>query len=392
MTEVSWAGPERRYEQEAERLRFKALLLDREIGINAAKNLRRSTFRRQPSEIKSIEKGMGDSGRRPPDRRQTFAAQAPGKPTALTPDAPSIRTTRDELSLDFAAAHYLLDFGYIVKGSTRSKKVKFTNTGTEPVLFNFDVKALELQGVAAVPAVPSVRLMPAPDKSSTHEYTFTLNTNRVGAPLGPSEVTLPIYVKNGPPALLTVRSNAIYPDMSLSADTLDFGTVLAGNCKIHTVQLVNEKPALVEWTASGSDGDKSKKRRDYVPPFRCEPSEGILEPGQRLNMKVIFQPLLKQEGPYNEVISISIKHSKIQRTLTCSGEGKSARLEFSPGSLDCGAILPWFEDQKANEALVCLHNPCDFPVEVVCMDCDQQYVENELALQMFEGCVACALS
>lgn len=155
-----------------------------------------------------------------------------------------------------------------------------------------------------------------------------------------------------------------------------------------TVQLHNEKPALVEWSAAGSNdglGKTKRRRKDYVPPFRCEPSEGVLEPGQRLNMKVIFQPLLKQEGPYSDVINIHIKHSKIVKQIACSGEGRSARMEFSPLSLDCGAILPYFEDQKPNEVLVSMHNPCDFPVEVVASDLDQQYMEDELALQLFEG-------
>jgi len=31
------------------------------------------------------------------------------------------------------SGHYLLDFGYVTKGINKSKKVKITNLGTQPV-------------------------------------------------------------------------------------------------------------------------------------------------------------------------------------------------------------------------------------------------------------------
>lgn len=34
---------------------------------------------------------------------------------------------------------------------------------------------------------------------------------------------------------------------------------------------------------------------------RFEPSEGVLEPGQKLNMRVVFTPVMNRDTPYSQV-------------------------------------------------------------------------------------------
>lgn len=37
--------------------------------------------------------------------------------------------------------------------------------------------------------------------------------------------------------------------------------------------------------------------------LRFEPSEGVLEPGQKLNMRVLFTPIMNRDTPYSQVRS-----------------------------------------------------------------------------------------
>lgn len=178
------------------------------------------------------------------ERRPTFASAAPGTATALQPEQVAIRTGRDELDTDMAAAHYLLDYGYIVKGSTRVQEVKLSNFSNEVINATLDIKMLETSGVVVTPQQPQIRLVAPPDRPNSVNYTFTLNTSKVGVNLGPTELTLPLPIKNGPPALLSVKWHAIYPDMSLSEEELEFGMVQAGNCKVNcfAVNRIDSEP------------------------------------------------------------------------------------------------------------------------------------------------------
>ena len=221
---------ERKIETEAERLRFRTMLLAREKEITAASRYqdRRATFRRQNSRAT-----LGSRSGVPSARSSVNAeASAEKERSAMFhPDAVPVRTARDELKLDMAVAHYLLDFGPIVKGASKAKKLRFSNVGHDTVAFTLDVRALENAGVTLSPEANQIKLTAPPDRLSVVDVTFTLSTSGQSVPLGPFELTLPFMIRGGPPAQLTLRYNTIYPEMSISADDLDFGTVLTGRCK-----------------------------------------------------------------------------------------------------------------------------------------------------------------
>lgn len=79
--------------------------------------------------------------------------------------------------------------------------------------------------------------------------------------------------------------------------------------------------------------------------FECVPSEGVLEPGARAQLKVIFTPVLHREAPYAQGIPIKINLNNKVKEITASGRGLTPKVSFSPAYVDCRAILPYFEGQ-----------------------------------------------
>jgi hypothetical protein len=160
--------------------------------------------------------------------------------------------------------------------------------------------------------------------------------------------------------------------------------LLLSRTQICTVQLANEKLAACEWSITSLNYG-TRRNRGNMPPFRCEPTEGVLEAGQKLNVRVVFQPTPRVDAPYTEELTFRIKHSKQQKTIRCVGVGVTPRVEFGPTAADIGAILPMFEGQTANETIVAITNPCDYPVELVCTDLDPSHVASLAVLQRVTG-------
>lgn len=88
------------------------------------------------------------------------------------------------------------------------------------------------------------------------------------------------------------------PDLQLSQDVLDFDTVRTGHAKVYTLQLHNYKQVPCEWAIKRPV--EASKAKDWGF-FRVEPSEGLLEPDQKLNVKVVFTPVMGRQAPYLQV-------------------------------------------------------------------------------------------
>ncbi|PNH08880.1 Hydrocephalus-inducing protein [Tetrabaena socialis] len=115
-----------------------------------------------------------------------------------------------------SVAHYVLDFGYVVKGLTRTRKFKLTNTSSQQVTFRFDKSLLEQAGFKVDPEVVS-RLPGAPDFASA-EVSVTLQAGKASVQPGPVELVYPITIKGSPPVLLTLRAHVQVPDLKLSTE------------------------------------------------------------------------------------------------------------------------------------------------------------------------------
>ncbi|KAG2489301.1 hypothetical protein HYH03_012133 [Edaphochlamys debaryana] len=279
-----------------------------------------------------------------------------------------------------AVAHYVLDFGYVVKGLTRTRKFRLTNTSNQQVSFRFDKGLLETHGFKLDPEVVS-RLPGAPEFASA-EVSVTLQANKGAVQPGPLELVYPITIKGSPPVLLTMRAHVQVPDMTLSTETLDFGSCQTGQCKVFTVQLHNHKQVPCEYQVRKPAEVIKAKDWQF---FSCDPPEGTLEPDQRVNLKVVFTPILNRDAPYNQSIPIRINLNPRGKELVATGRGLTPKVQFSPTFVDCGPILPFFDGQEPNEAKVVMSNPCSFPIEVVSLDFDTRYSADEEALRAMDG-------
>ncbi|GIL73964.1 hypothetical protein Vretifemale_3957, partial [Volvox reticuliferus] len=408
--------PEKRVEVEAERLRLIQQLLDREAErrrladrvsvvveagtIETADSQQLSTSPTMQRESSSLSPNVSASG----ELRAMAARSNTGISKGVLTRAASIATigttgsnrgappmdeeTRRAARLAslqpplpaLAVAHYVVDFGYVVKGLTRTRKFRITNTSSQQVSFRFEKGLLELHGFKVDPEVVA-RLPGAPDFGSV-EVAVTMLANKSSVQAGPLELIYPLNIKGSPPVLLTLRAHIQVPDMRLSTETLDFGSCLTGQCKVFTVQLHNQKQVPCEFSIKRpAEVIKAKDWQFFV----CEPSEGTLEPDQRLNLKVMFTPILNREAPYTQGIPIRINLNSKVKELQCTGRGLTPKVNFSPNFVDCGPILPFFEGQAPNEARVTMSNPCPFSIEVVSLDFDQRYLSDEEALRGMEG-------
>ena len=79
---------------------------------------------------------------------------------------------------------------------------------------------------------------------------------------------------------------------------LEFGSVQTGKAGIVTLQLHNHRQVPCEWGLKRPL--EASKAKDWAF-FSVEPSEGVLEPDQKVNVKVVFTPVLGREAPYIQV-------------------------------------------------------------------------------------------
>ena len=93
---------------------------------------------------------------------------------------------------------------------------------------------------------------------------------------------------------------------------------------------------------------------------------------------------LPPRGPL-QTFPIKINQNPKLREFHCKGLGLQPRITFTPNSVDCGPILPSFEGQAPNEVRIRMANPCGFPVEVMCLDLDKQYMMDEEVLRTVDA-------
>ena len=134
---------------------------------------------------------------------------------------------------------YLLDFGYVVYGTVRSHVVRVTNNGVLPVSFAPDKS--HLSGTGFVVDLDRVRGLPGDPEHESFDFMVTFDPRAANAPLGPLMAHVPIHVLGGPTLGLQMRANVAMPGMAVSTESLDFGTVECGQCKVMTIQLHNQQ-------------------------------------------------------------------------------------------------------------------------------------------------------
>ena len=134
----------------------------------------------------------------------------------------------------FGLPDYLLDFGPVILGQVRTHVVRATNTGHMPVSFSIDHENIFQSGFFC--ELDRVKLLPGFPKHESVDFKFTFDPAGENCELGIHEIRVPINIQEGPVIILRARAEVTMPNMTVSNDKLEFGSVECGKCKITTVQ------------------------------------------------------------------------------------------------------------------------------------------------------------
>lgn len=165
----------------------------------------------------------------------------------------------------------------------------------------------------------------------------------------------------------------VTPDVSVSAEKLDFGRIIVGHRKVNfhrilieisaiiptlfqvmTIQLQNIITLPCEWTV----GNPLHKVSKEFTAFSISPWQGWLEPGERVNIHVSFTP--NEERRWSYSIPLKIARNPHTHLIVCKGEGAIYNLHFEPAPIKIGPLLPFCTDGVVTSVV----NDTDVPAEV----------------------------
>ncbi|CAN2389289.1 axonemal central apparatus assembly [Pristimantis euphronides] len=305
----------------------------------------------------------------------------------VTGDSPQKRH-RQLLKTDLP--EYLLDFGYVIIGEVRSHVVKVTNTGPCPVSFWADRRALAGSGFTV--ELDRFRNLPC---CQTEIFQVMFDPQAANLDLGAVDAVMYIQVSGGPRFSLHLRALVTMPSLCVSDERVEFFPVQCGQCQIRTVQLYNQLPVPCEWMVMSQEAEvkinkhlpmhlRKKLRQEARPKaasiFEMIPARDHLLPGEKKNVEIKFTP--QEEKLYSQRLILQVTQSSQRVLILVRGQGLEPRLEFTPGVLELGPILPF---SLGDDMEVLVRNPCSFPIEFYSLEMDKQYVEEEKILRLLKG-------
>ncbi|KAJ3596855.1 hypothetical protein NHX12_003255, partial [Muraenolepis orangiensis] len=265
----------------------------------------------------------------------------------------------------FQLPEYVLHFGFVVHGQNITRVVRIRNTGPVSASFGANLKPLVGTGFSA--EFENVKNLPC---GKTQTFTVTFDPQK--SKFGEIKVIMPIKVVDGPSVQVRLSAVVTMPAITVSREELQFDSVQCGMCQVITIQLLNHESVLCSWSLAEQAKPRKKldkflplhlrkkalQEQSAPPPavFEMEPSSGLLQPGDRVNVQVKFIPA--QEG-----------------------RGLEPRLEFSPAALELAPCLPC---SAGTEAQVTVTNPCSFPVEFYSLELDLQHQEEDQILRLMQ--------
>ncbi|XP_072135349.1 hydrocephalus-inducing protein homolog isoform X2 [Mobula birostris] len=285
---------------------------------------------------------------------------------------------------------FFLDFGFVILGTVKIHIVKITNTGFLPVSFHTDQHALKNTGFST--ELHRVKNLPCCE-TETFEVRFDPRSANLGT--GYTKALISIQVVGGPTVKVMLQATVTEPDLTVSSEQLDFGTVHCGQCQVITIQLYNHLQVPCEWSFTDTSVVKqkldkhvplhlrSKRLKELKPPsyvFVMLPPCGMINAGERVNVQVTFTPT--EEKLYNHRLVLNLAQSGNRVLIMACGQGLEPHLDFSTTVLELGPVLPYSAE---TEGTVIVKNPCSFPIEFYSVEFDERYLEEEKVLRMMKG-------
>ena len=127
---------------------------------------------------------------------------------------------------------------------------------------------------------------------------------------------IPVEVKGGPSYTIDFIANLTQPELALSSDNLDFEKVLLNTRKTVKLRISNDREVPCEWWYMEQGGNVSKDGLQF---FEVRPKGGILQPGARSTIDVMFIP--NADKQFSTQLTFRCRENSKQFKLNVRGQG-----------------------------------------------------------------------
>ena len=263
-------------------------------------------------------------------------------------------------------ADYLCDFGNVVKGHQCKRKFKLTNIGHTQLALDFSKGLLSHLAKFGITLEPvRVGKLPGYPEWESFELQITLSTAEPAVVLGQTHVLFPIYVRNAPTVCIVIRAFITLPELELSTESLDFGTLQVGTMRMLPVQLTNHKVVPVEYAFR-----VAASKHGLCHDLECFPPTGVLQPGEQRNIKVVLTPSSEQN--LNLQLPLRMKDNPKETRIKVKAVARDITVRFDPPLLALPPLTPY---SMPTEMRVRMKNDSEFPAEVIALDVDEWIIE-----------------
>ncbi|XJO77830.1 hypothetical protein BDV3_002359 [Batrachochytrium dendrobatidis] len=268
-------------------------------------------------------------------------------------------------------AKYVCDYGIIIRNTTSQKSVRIFNNGNQTAILEIDKSVLFGTGFSFEP-----EKVKALSPGEGVELLIQFHAKQHISDL--IEIELPITISGGATVLILLRATITTPELQLSQDCIDFGEVVCGYRKTVTIQFTNPGSVSCDWSYMSATNDACTKKQykhvsnSLVSNFEMFPSKGSISPQDKIHVKVCFSP--RDKGGFTMSFPIKINMNSKSVLLRLSGTGVRPIITFEPETISVGPAQP-FSDGVYSRFSIC--NRIKYPIEIVAIDFDQQFQEEE---------------
>ncbi|CAM9191035.1 unnamed protein product, partial [Phaeothamnion confervicola] len=288
---------------------------------------------------------------------------------------------RNGAEASIVVGRHVADFGHVIVGLTKRRTFRVVNTGgVGPLSWSFDRNRLAGTGFTVDPE-KVVRL----PEGAAASFAVTFHA-RKGLLRGLRAVELPIRLKGGPTTAVILRADVTVPEVVLSSEVLDFGSIAVGCGRLKHFEVRNVSPVAAEWAFRRATGDVRDESR-----FRISPRGGMLLPGQRAVVAVEFAPA---EGRLHQLrLPLTLAQAVSAKTsLVLLGRGLMPSVVFDPPAAVLGPVLPGpglaalTAFPRMARLAVTMRNDGPVDVEIYSLDFDAAFAaEDDLLRHMPHG-------
>ncbi|CDJ53112.1 hypothetical protein, conserved [Eimeria brunetti] len=281
------------------------------------------------------------------------------------------RLPGEETSFVATPGKYILDFGSVVVGQSKTRVVQLRNAS--PQTFGVKISRKDLQGTG-FHVDPDVISRLHPNEQTAIAVSAKQDRE------GDANVLLTAFVSGSLSYQITLKGKFVVPDLCFHTDTLEFGSVKRGLCKTLTLRLRNQKSVPAQWRYRGLVDKGDKAQRDALRCFTIDPRQSVVDPGAWIDLKVQFFPE-KAEKEVCARLIFCIEDNPKWKCITATGSPKLPRLEFIPSFVDFGHSLP--SHMLRQDVIV--RNNSDEPYEIYSLEFDEQYKQTNALLRCYQG-------